>query len=141
MQNPEAGHARPCEKITHCREPSRSHLNATSMRHQCDIKADRDEGRRWNEECRIQRPVMPGHARKSRIAASHPEATSMRHQCDINATSKQIGMKEEGGMKNAESRGRSCPAMRENHALPRAIPKPPQCDINATSMRHQSRSE
>ena len=41
--------------------------------------------------------------------------------------------KEEGGMKNAESRGRLCPAMRENHALPRAIPKPPQGHINATS--------
>jgi hypothetical protein len=40
---------------------------------------------------------------------------------------------EEGGMKNAVSRGRLCPAMRENHAWPRAIPKPPQCDINATS--------
>ena len=36
-------------------------------------------------------------------------------------------------MQNAESRGRLCPAMRENRALPRAIPKPTQCDIKATS--------
>ena len=39
--------------------------------------------------------------------------------------------KEEGGMKNAESRGRLCPATRENHAWPRAIPKPPQYDLKA----------
>ena len=49
--------------------------------------------------------------------------------------------KEEGGMKNAESRGRLCPAMRENHALPRAIPKPHQCDIKATSKRVDSQAD
>ena len=41
---------------------------------------------------------------------------------------------------NAESGGRLCPAMRENHALPRAIPKPPQCALNATSMRVASQA-
>jgi hypothetical protein len=57
MQNPEAGYARPCVKITHCREPSRSHLGANA------------EGRMQNEE-------RPGEATSCDI-----NATSKPPQC------------------------------------------------------------
>ena len=43
-------------------------------------------------------------------------------------------------MKNAESRGRLCPAMRENHAFPRATSMRHQCDIKATPMRVDSQA-
>jgi len=46
--------------------------------------------------------------------------------------------KEKGGMKNAESGGRLCLAMRENHASEGRGSKPPQGSFNATSMRVDS---
>jgi hypothetical protein len=72
MQKPEAGYARPCVKIAHCREPSRSHLGANA---ECRMAGQSHHMRHQSHLNATSRPVD-----------SQLIATPMRPQCVYKAT-------------------------------------------------------
>ena len=103
MQNTEAGCARPCVKITHCRA---SHPEATSMRHQCDIKATSMRVASQAVATPKPPPCVP-HASPMRPSCV-PHASPMRPPCVYRApTMRQQSLELDDGRLGAEVRGHS----------------------------------